>query len=121
MGVEYINESSSSSSLKKVIGNLVMGASTSSITGRKSSIGTDAIQITDSEIRATNGVQIYADVDNPGIIYVGFSSDITANSDDITDGFPLAAGDNMFFSVRNPKDIWVVASNSNNTLWFVIV
>ena len=69
-------------------------ASSNILTGSKSSIGTSAVQLTTTTVKSNQGVQVLADSDNDGTIYVG-SSTVTADGADATTGFPLAAGQSI--------------------------
>ena len=66
-----------------------MAAVSGFATGRKSSIGTSAVQLTTST-HVSRGIQVIADSTNSVIVYVGLST-VTANAADSTDGFPLSA------------------------------
>ena len=97
-----------------------MAAVPSFATGRKSSIGTTAVQIT-SSTHVSRGVQIIADSTNSVKVYVGIST-VTANSADGTDGFPLAAGESVVVPVSDPSLIYVVApSGSSSKVFFITV
>ena len=97
-----------------------MAAVPSFATGRKSSIGTTAVQIT-SSTHVSRGVQIIADSTNSVKVYVGIST-VTANSADGTDGFPLAAGESVVVPVSDPSLIYAIApSGSSSKVFFITV
>ena len=83
-----------------------MAVSTEFVTGRiVISKENEAVQFTRDEsdftgTRAQTGVVLYSDIKNKGTIYIGNSSNVTADINDITDGFPLHPGDNIEFEVR---------------------
>ena len=98
-----------------------MAAVPSFATGRKSSIGTSAAQLTTSHVHAKRGVQIVADSGNSGSVYVGIST-VTADSADATDGVPLAAGESDVVPVIDPTTIYVrAASGSSSKVFFITV
>jgi uncharacterized protein YneR len=99
-----------------------MATSSTSSTGRKSNITNAAERLTETNLKANQGVQIYAASGNSNTIYIGTSSGVTADTSDLTDGFPLAAGESILFPVRSPQDIWVIASAAgSDKLWFLVV
>ena len=98
-----------------------MAAVPSFATGRKSSIGTSAAQLTTTHVHAKRGVQIVADSGNSVSVYVGIST-VTADSADATDGFPLAAGESVVVPVIAPTTIYVrAASGSSSKVFFITV
>ena len=89
-------------------------------TGRKSSIGTSAVQLTTST-HVSRGIQVIADSTNSVIVYVGLST-VTANAADATDGFPLAAGESIVIPVIDPSLVYVRApSGSSSAVFFLTV
>jgi hypothetical protein len=72
--------------------------------------------------KAQQGVQLHADSANPATIYVGTRSNITADSNDITDGFPLAAGESLLVPVISPTEIWLrAAGGATGKIFFILV
>lgn len=91
----------------------------SGVTGSKSSIGATALQLTATSTHLYNGVEIKADAANStGIVYVGFSSAITAAAADGTTGFQLVAGESRFFEIDDPSKIYVIGSTTGLKVWF---
>ena len=91
------------------------------LTGRKSSIGTTALQMTTNATKADRGVQITASAGNSATIYVGLSN-VTGDAADATDGFPLAAGESILVPVRDARLIYVLASTGTNSkVFFMLV
>ena len=91
------------------------------LTGRKSSIGTTAVQMTTESTKADRGIQITASAGNSATIYVGLNN-VTADSADATDGFPLAAGEAILVPIRDAKLIYVIASaGTNSKVFFMLV
>lgn len=91
------------------------------LTGRRSNVSTVASQLTsDSGVVANEGVQILVSSANSEPIYVGYSSAITCDEADSTDGFPLIAGSSLFLPCRHASEIWVKApTQANLVLWFI--
>jgi len=91
-------------------------------TGRRT-VTTSAAKIftTATEERSDVGIQILAASTNTGTIYISTNSSITANSSDENDGYPLTAGEKLLIIERNPNDIYAVASDGSQTIWFAIV
>jgi hypothetical protein len=88
--------------------------------GRKSSVGTSAVQVASTSYRAAKGVQIKADAANSAVVYVG-NSDLTADTADATDGFPLAAGEGLFVPVDDVNKIYVRGGASGQKVfWFAV-
>ena len=94
-------------------------------TGRKSSVGASAVQLTVSSTPLTYGVSIKAAAANTGTVYVGFSNAVTANAADATDGYELSAGGEVFIPSRllnsspNVTDVWVIASAANQAVFWI--
>ncbi len=98
-----------------------MAAVPSFATGRKSSIGTTAAQLTTTHVHAKRGVQIVADSGNSVAVYIGIST-VTTDAADATDGFPLAAGESVVVPVIDPTTIYVrAASGSSSKVFFITV
>jgi hypothetical protein len=91
-------------------------------TGRRT-VTTSAAKIftTATDERSDVGIQILAASTNSGTIYISTNSSITANSSDENDGYPLTAGEKLLIIERNPNDIYAVASDVGQTIWFAIV
>ena len=97
-----------------------MAAVPNFLTGRKSSIGTTALQLTTTS-HASRGVQVIADSTNAVKIYVGLST-VTTDAADGTDGFPLAAGDSIVIPVSDPSLVYVRApSGTSSKVFFIAV
>lgn len=88
--------------------------------GRNSSVTTTASQVTTSSIVAKFGIRIVAALANTDVIYVG-NSDVTADSADATDGFPLQAGESMFLPVNNANIPYVRAASGTQKVFFAVV
>ena len=88
--------------------------------GRKSSVGTSAVVLSASSYRVAKGVQIKADAANSSVVYVG-NADLTADSADATDGFPLAAGEGLFVPVDDVNKIYLRGGASGQKVfWFAV-
>lgn len=88
--------------------------------GRKSAIGTSAVQLMATSTHAPRGVQIKAALTNSGTLYVG-NSDVTAGAADATDGFPLAPGDALFIPVDDPSKVYLIGSAIGQVAHFLVV
>jgi hypothetical protein len=66
-------------------------------------------------------LQIYADAGNADIIYVGYSSSITADSADSTDGFAIPAGGTIFIPVRQTGEIFVISGTASQKIWWMLL
>lgn len=99
-----------------------MTSSANKYTGRKSGIVASAVKLTAQDWKANQGIQIYAHEDNENVIYLGFSSDVTADGADATSGFPLSAGDSINLPARNISEIYVIAdgAGTNKVYWIVL-
>ena len=87
------------------------------VTGRKSSIGTSAVQLTTATTHNSRGVQIVANSTNTAVVYVGIST-VTADAADGTDGFPLAAGESIVIPVIDPSTVYLIASTGTTSKVF---
>lgn len=90
------------------------------ISGRKT-IGGTAVRLYTGELKAIEGILIKTDSSNSGTVYISNRSDVTADSDDTTDGFPLAANESVVVPVRNPNELWIVGSAAGQKIWWLIV
>lgn len=90
------------------------------ISGRKT-IGTSAVKLYTGQLKAVEGILIKTDSSNTGTVYISDRSDVTADADDTTDGFPLAASESVVFPVRNPNELWIIGSAAGQKIWWVIV
>lgn len=88
--------------------------------GRKSSIGTSAVQITSSSITANLGVVVKAARTNAVRIFVG-NSDVTADSTDATDGMELGPGESVLVKVDNANKVYVIAESGSSAKAFWLV
>ena len=88
--------------------------------GRNSDVDAAAEQITTTSVTADQGVVVKAANGNSGKIYVG-NSDVTADSTDATDGFELGAGESILIKVNNVNKIYVIASTTNQSVYWMTV
>lgn len=97
-----------------------MPVARSGFTRRKSDVSATPTQLTPVDETCNTGVQVLASPDNAETIYVGYSSAITANEDDLTDGFPLVPGAAFFFPCRHPGQIWVRSTAvGSQVVWYL--
>lgn len=86
--------------------------------GANRDIDASAEQITSTSFACKFGLLLRADRTNTGLLYVG-NSDVTAGTDGATDGFPLAAGEAMFFPCSNSNVPYAIGSAANQIIyWF---
>ena len=86
--------------------------------GRKSSIGTSAVQMTSVSKKILNGVVVKASTSNSGIVYVGNSSGVTADVADATSGFELTPGESVRVEVSNINKIYLIASALGQKVYY---
>lgn len=87
--------------------------------GRKSSIGPTPAAITDVESRPQFGILIKAAEFNTDIIWIGSSADLTMDSKDETDGFPLLAGQSVTIEINDPRKIYSASESENQTAFWI--
>ena len=87
--------------------------------GRKSSIGTSPVTLVATSVKIKRGVLIKAADGNSGKIYVGVSTNVTADSNDATDGFELSAGDALEVEIDDVRSIHVIASASDQKVFWI--
>lgn len=87
--------------------------------GRKSGIGTSAVQLTTTSSSARNGVLVKAGADNAGRVYPGTSPNVTADSNDDTDGFELTKDGSVIIEVDDPSKIFLIASEPDQKVFWI--
>ncbi|HVU87345.1 MAG TPA: hypothetical protein VHD36_08485 [Pirellulales bacterium] len=88
--------------------------------GRTSAIGTAAMALVATSVAATKGVQSRAADSNTATVYVGHAN-LTTDTSDATDGFPLKAGEALFVPVNDASKIFVASTAANQKIfWFAI-
>ena len=91
----------------------------------KSSIGTSAVQLISTSTPVSYGVQIKAAAANASKVHVGFANTVTANADDTTDGYELAAGQEVFIPVahsglnRDASNVWLIATGASQKVFYI--
>ena len=81
-------------------------------------VGTSAIKLRDNSRELLTGVSIKADTANAGVVYVGFSDQISANAD-TKSGYPLAAGDSVPISIDDIAKVYIIASAITQKVFFI--
>lgn len=76
-------------------------------TGKNADIDNAAEALSTSSIGCTNGVLVKADAANAGTVYVGPEGVAEA------DGYPLAAGEEVFVPVDDVAKVYVIASEAD--------
>lgn len=98
--------------------NTKLVAFTKPNTGTKP-VGASVVQLSTSSRQLTNGVQILADPGNSGVVYVGSIPNVTAGTNNETDGFPLAAGASILFPARSEEDVYLIADGASQSVSFL--
>jgi len=93
---------------------------TNAVDAYRTTVGTTAAPITAVATQCTRGIGLKASPANAGTIYVG-PSDVTAGTTPATDGWPLAAGEEIFLPLADPRTVYAVASAASQQLHVVIV
>lgn len=93
---------------------------TNAVDAFRVAVGTTAAAITSAPYACKRGVGVKASPSNAGVIYVG-PSDVTAGSTPATDGWPLAAGEELFLPLDDPRAVYAIASVANQQLYVVLV
>jgi hypothetical protein len=92
-------------------------------------IGASAAQVVSTtQTVCSSGVQLKADDDNTGSIYVGYSNAVTAGTTPATDGVRLKAGQSYFVPaaklralgspVADASNVWAIASAAGQKIYF---
>ncbi len=88
--------------------------------GRRSGIGATAVALASQSRPATRGVQLKADEDNLGVVYVG-TSGVTVLTSELTDGFPLEAGEGLFLPIDDAAKVYLAASMTGQVVHYLVV
>lgn len=109
----------------KVIGRSEKGAIR---TGSKSNIGTEVVQITEviEEVdvpinQEIHGVEVIADDDNTGSVYVGLSNNVTPGTNDATDGVRLTKGNSIYISADNLNQVYLIGSTTGQKVYYLAI
>jgi hypothetical protein len=76
-------------------------------TGSLSAITLNPLRLTSLDISTNEGVLVYADSGNLEAIYVG-DSNVTAGTNNNTDGFPIPPGKALLIKIDQPNKIFCV-------------
>jgi len=87
----------------------------------KSSIQQTAVALGSGEVLSS--VTVYADSSNAGVVFLGYSSAVTAGSTDATDGMPIEAGRSYQVPVallpnKNLSDIKLISDTGTNKVYY---
>ena len=85
-------------------------------TGGNSDVDATAEALTTRDVPLRKGIVVKAAAANSGIVYVGPSSSVTADSDATTGGFPLSAGDSVTIEVNNANLVYCIGSVTNQAV-----
>lgn len=84
------------------------------------SVGTSAIRVVPQDLDLKKGLQIKSAAGNTGVVYLG-RSNVTANSNAQTGGYPLQPGESIAIPIDEAKQIYVIASQvSQDVAWMGI-
>ena len=86
--------------------------------GGNADIDTTAEQLKNSNVPCVFGVRVKAVAGNAGIVYVG-PKGVTADTADATDGYPLAAGEEVLIPIDNLNKVYVIASQVDQKARFL--
>lgn len=87
-------------------------------TGKKT-IGTTVEQLSSSTRELALGVQCLAAPGNTNTVYVGTKENLTAGSNDATDGFPLAAGSSILVPANSESEVYIIGGAASQVLHFM--
>jgi hypothetical protein len=89
-------------------------------------VGTTPVRITAQQTKLVNGVMLKAGGDNEGTIYVGNSDQVTQDAGpeegeivSFTDGLPFNANDSYTIQTDELSDIWLVADEADQVMYFL--
>jgi len=88
--------------------------------GANGDVDTTAEQLITTSVAPSIGIIVKASNANTGIIYIG-NSNVTAGTNDATDGFELNAGESLMVEARDADEIYVIASAVNQRVSFLVV
>lgn len=96
-----------------------MSMSTQWNTGSRSNIHLTYIPLADQDLKLNTGVQVLADINNTGKVYIGAGTGVTAAGADGTTGFPLTSGDSVLLPIRSIRDVYCIGSASGQKVWWM--
>lgn len=85
----------------------------------KVTIGTTVAQLSSSTRVLSLGVQCLAAPGNSNVVYIGTKSNLTAGSNDATDGFPLAAGSSILLPAGSESEVYIIGGAASQVLHFL--
>ncbi len=84
-------------------------------------VGTTAVRLASSPVACARGVWLKAHSQNTGLVHLG-NSDVTANGTLATDGFPLAAGAELFFPISDASRVWLRSDGAaDEWIYFLVM
>jgi hypothetical protein len=86
-----------------------------SFTTRSFTVSTGVLPLTG--IPEGTKIQLKASASNTGLVYVGNTPNVTANSNAETDGFPLSADQGIYIPVVQTGQIYLVSPSLNNKVF----
>lgn len=95
--------------------------STTLQTGSKASIGTTAAALVATVVaKPRQGILVKALATNAVTVYIGPSTVTSGVAAAATDGYPLAAGEEVFIFTDNPAAVYGITASSTATVHFLI-
>lgn len=90
-------------------------------TAQNTSVTTTTEQLRTSDgTTATQGIYVLADTSNTDFVYVG-PDDMTFDTNDDTDGWPLDPGAGLLIQVNDPSLIYVRANSGTQVVRYIVV
>ena len=86
--------------------------------GSKELISTNATQLTSTSFSAILGVLVKAHKNNSGRVFIG-NADVTADTEESTDGIPLEAGESVVLEINDPSLLYGIADGDNHKVYWV--
>lgn len=83
------------------------------------SVGTTVGAVSTNSRKLAGGVQIVAAASNTGVVYVGVRPNLTAGTNDDSDGFPLSAGESVLLPVSAESEVYAIADAASQKLFML--
>lgn len=89
------------------------------VTGYKQLATTSAAQLTNRQTPLTKGIHIKIATGVSGTLFVSSNPNITAGTNPNTSGYPVSAGEEVFFPAADLSNVWVRPSAAPLTFSFL--
>lgn len=87
---------------------------------RRIAVGTTATSLAMGGFKCKRGIRIKAKIDNAVLVYIG-PADLTAGTAVATDGYPLAAGEELALPVEDPALVFARLPSGTGDVWVIAV